>query len=435
MTQAQPVHLIVEEGPDRGRTLSIRPEGARIGRSSNNDIALMDPVMSRFHCRIFFKPNEGLWIEDLGSANNTLLNSAPVRLMRLRAGDRLTLGDTTLKVVSDEFPSSSAAHLFNAPESRATDAQQAPAAMFAFDAKKKKILMVLLASACCAAGLALIAHLWKSLPAETDSSPAIPDQSQKVEIYYEKVEAGPQNIFRYELELLNGELSVQIDDLANNRHVPKNQRKKLDPELLNSLSATLLQTDFNGLKELYKGSAEGIYDLWDLTITIGRITHRVKVLNTVEPEQFKKAREALEEFARNELGLSALALTKEKLLELARTSFQLGRNLYDQREVKRENLALAIRALKETEWYLETIEPKPDYYADGIALLRDSESELEEAHKNYLFLADRAIKLKDWDEAASNLRILLEKIPDRSDERHLNARKKLIDVERHLKRK
>jgi hypothetical protein len=34
-----------------------------------------------------------------------------------------------------------------------------------------------------------------------------------------------------------------------------------------------------------------------------------------------------------------------------------------------------------------------------------------------------------------NLRILMEKIPDRSDERHRNVRKKLIDVERHLKSK
>jgi len=435
MPQPQPVHLIVEEGPDRGRQISIRPEGARIGRSSNNDIALTDPVMSRFHCRIFFKPNEGLWIEDLGSANNTLLNSAPVRMMRLRAGDRLSLGDTILKVVSDEFPSSSAAQLFNAPESRAADSKQGPASIFAADTKKKKLLTSLLVIACCAAGLALIVHLLKSFPSGTDSSLVLAEQPQKVEIYYEKVEASPKNIFRYELELANGELSVQIDDLENKRHVPKNQRKKLDPELLNSLCATLAQSDFNGLKELYKGSPEGVYDLWDLSITTGRNTHRVKVLNTIEPEQFKKTREAIEEFARNELGLSALALTKEKLLELAGAAALLGRNLYDQREVKRENLALAIRALKETEWYLETIDPKPDYYADSIALLRESERELEETCINYLFLADRAIKLKDWNEAASNLRVLLEKIPDRSDERHLNAQKKLIDVERHLKKK
>ena len=435
MTQEKPIHLIVEAGPDQGRKITIRPEGARLGRSSNNDVALKDPVMSRYHCRIFFKPNEGLWVEDLGSANNTLLNSEPVHITRMLIGDRLMLGDTILKVISDEFPASSTAHLFSDQESQSTDAK--PEFLLRPPAKnsKKKLLTVVLVIAGCAAVLSLFSLFLKSPEPGTDTAQLAGEQSQALEIYYEKIQAGPKNIFRYELELQNGELSVQIDDLENKRHVPKNQRKKIDRELINSLVNTLLQSDFSSLKELYKGSIEEVYDRWDLTVTIGRKTHRVKVLNTIEPEQFKKAREAIEEFAQNEIGLTALALTREKLLELAKSSSLLGRSLYDQREVKRENLALAIRSLKETEWYLETVEPKPDYYADTVALCRECERELEETHKNHLFLAERAIKLRDWNEAAMNLRILLEKIPQRADERYQNAQKKLIDVERYLKKK
>jgi len=435
MTQEKPIHLIVEAGPDQGRKITIRPEGARLGRSSNNDVALKDPVMSRYHCRIFFKPNEGLWVEDLGSANNTLLNSEPVHITRMLIGDRLMLGDTILKVISDEFPASSTAHLFSDQESQSTDAK--PEFLLRPPAKnsKKKLLTVVLVIAGCAAVLSLFSLFLKSPEPGTDTAQLAGEQSQALEIYYEKIQAGPKNIFRYELELQNGELSVQIDDLENKRHVPKNQRKKIDRELINSLVNTLLQSDFSSLKELYKGSIEEVYDRWDLTVTIGRKTSRVKVLNTIEPEQFKKAREAIEEFAQNEIGLTALALTREKLLELAKSSSLLGRSLYDQREVKRANLALAIRSLKETEWYLETIEPKPDYYADAVALRRECERELEEKHQNHLFLAERAIKLRDWNEAAMNLRILLEKISDRADERFQNAQKKLIDVERHLKKK
>jgi len=83
------------------------------------------------------------------------------------------------------------------------------------------------------------------------------------------------------------------------------------------------------------------------------------VLNTLEPEVFKTVREAIEEFGQNELGLAALALAPEKLIDLARSASLLGRNLYDQREVKHDNLAKAIRSLNEAKWYLETIEPKP----------------------------------------------------------------------------
>ena len=91
--------------------------------------------------------------------------------------------------------------------------------------------------------------------------------------------------------------------------------------------------------------------------------------------------------------------------------------------------------MKEVDWYLETIEPKPDYYAEVVALRGDSERELNEIYNNHNFLANRAVKLKDWDEAASQLRLICEKISDRSDDRHQRARKKLIDVERRLKRK
>jgi pSer/pThr/pTyr-binding forkhead associated (FHA) protein len=435
MAQKSHIHIIVEKGPDLGMEITIRPEGARIGRSSNNDIALKDPVMSRYHCRVFFKPNEGLWVEDLGSSNNTLVNSEPVHMVRMHVGDRLMLGDTVLKVVSDECPSSSTAHLFSNSQIELVDGKPALPSRTLDEAGRKKILTIALVVAACAAIFSIFSLIFKTPEQETGLGPVQNEKLPALEIYYEKIQASSQNIFRYELELHNGELSVQIDDLENKRHVPKNQRKKIDRELLASLAGSLLQTDFNGLNKLYKGSANQVYDLWDLTVTIGLQTHRVKVLNTLEPEQFKKIREMIEEFAQNEIGLAALALTREKLLELAKSSSLLGRSLYDQREVKRENLALAIRSLKETEWYLETIDPKPDYFAETIALLRECERELDDDHNNHLFLAERAIKLKDWNEAAVNLRVLLEKIPDRSDERHQNVRKKLIDVERHLKKK
>jgi pSer/pThr/pTyr-binding forkhead associated (FHA) protein len=432
MVEEQIIHLIVEDGPDRGKEIAVRPAGIRIGRSSNNDVALSDPVMSRFHCRLFFKPHEGLWVEDLGSANNTLVNSSPVRLSRLKRDDRLTLGDTTLKVVSDEMPSSSAAQLFKGvTEETGLKSGDKPES----ENRKKQFLTGLFVAGACAVGVLVLIVMQKNPSGETGNTIPAAENEQAIEIEFEKIQASPKNIFRYDLELKNGELSVQIDDLENTRHVPKNQRKKIEAETAKALIEAIQQSDFYNLKESYKGSLEQVYDLMDLTITIGSRTHRVRVLNTIEPEQFQKAREAIEELAQNEIGLTALALTKEKLLELAKASALLGRSLYDQREVKRENLSLAIRALKETEWYLETIEPKPGYYADAVALHQQAERELNETYQNHLFLSERAIKLSDWQEAAGQLRIITEIIPERSDERNRKAFKKLIDVERHLKKK
>ena len=117
---------------------------------------------------------------------------------------------------------------------------------------------------------------------------------------------------------------------------------------------------------------------------------------------------------------------------LARAAVLLGRSRYDQQAVKNENLALAIRSLKEAEWYLETIEPKPDFYADAMSKRTDWIRELQEKYDNLWFLAERAVKLRDWNEAAKQLRIVCEIVPDRSDERNKNALRKLLEVERHL---
>ena len=48
-------------------------------------------------------------------------------------------------------------------------------------------------------------------------------------------------------------------------------------------------------------------------------------------------------------------------------------------------------------------------------------------------MANRAIKLGEWEEAAQELRIIREKIPNRTHPRHQEAVKRLIDVERRLK--
>ena len=63
-------HLIVEEGPERGREISIPEAGARVGRARENDIVLDDASLSRFQCRFYFKEDR-LYVMDLGSTNCT----------------------------------------------------------------------------------------------------------------------------------------------------------------------------------------------------------------------------------------------------------------------------------------------------------------------------------------------------------------------------
>ena len=433
-------HLVVEAGPDKGLTITVPPHGIRVGRSSNNDVVLKDSVMSRFHCRFFFKPEDGLWAEDLGSANQTLLNQAPMHVARLHVGDRLVLGDTTLKVDNDNLLDVTTRKLFDTPiaDSPADDKIEFRRASNGKEPGRKPLRAALMTLLILLAALGALLWIHKTTPRARDaakSKPADTARAQTLSISYEKVQADAKNIFRYVLELEANELSIQITDLQNKRQVVGQQHRQVAPEILQSLSDTIEQADFFALKESYQGVATDVWDLIDLTVTINRKTLRVQVLNTQEPEACKTVREAIEEFGQNELGLAALALAPEKLIDLAHSASLLGHSLYDQREVKHDNLAKAIRSLHEVEWYLETIEPKPDFYASAMDLRMEAEREIQATSDDIMFLAERAIRLKDWNEAALQLRLLCEKIPDRADIRHQNARKKLLAVERHLKKK
>ncbi len=433
-------HLVVEEGPDKRRTITVPINGIRVGRSSNNDVVLKDSVMSRFHCRFFFKPENGLWAEDLGSANQTLLNQKPMNVARLHVGDKLILGATTIKVDNDSSPEPSARKLFDQPDTGipASGKIEFRRAANGNESGHKPLRAALMTLLILLAAFVALIFIYKLTPRARETAGATTAnaaQARTLNISYEKVQADSKNIFRYVLQLEANELSIQITDLQNKRHVAGQQRRQVSPEILQSLADTIEQTGFFALKESYQGIATDVWDLIDLTVTINRKTHRVRVLNTQEPAACKDVREAIEEFGQNELGLAALALAPEKLIELARTASLLGRNLYDQREVKHDNLAKAIRSLHEVAWYLETIEPKPDFYASAIALRAEAEREMQAVGDDLLFLAERAIRLKDWNEAARQLRLLCEKIPDSADSRHQNARKKLLDVERHLKKK
>lgn len=72
-----------------------------IGRASNNDVAIPDLSISRFHA--FVKAGDGHWqLQDAGSTNGTTLNGRPVPrqghgpAMDVKPGDNVRLGQVEL---------------------------------------------------------------------------------------------------------------------------------------------------------------------------------------------------------------------------------------------------------------------------------------------------------------------------------------------------
>lgn len=428
-------YLEVVQGPFKGNQYTLTAQGARLGRASKNDIVLPDEGISRFHCRVFFKEDGSLWVTDLGSANQTTVNDHPVTEVQLHVGDRIGIYSTEVLVLRDNL--NAAPGLGTVPP---------PGVVPSVDLGLKRTVnmggvkfplpnLYVLAGSVLALLVLVFALplLFKKPAAPVVQKAAAPAAAvPTLEISYEKVQADTNNVFRYELTLSrNRVLSVQVDDVRNNRHVRK--EKIIGDEFLKDLITQIESSGFFLLKEEYTGLQPNALDRWDISITLGRTTHRALVANRVEPEPFKNVRELIEVFGKNELGLWAIQFTSDKLQEMAQEASTQAAKLYAERMVTYGNTFEALRKFKEAEWYLETVEPKPAMYAEILARITDCEQEVQQKYEQQNFLVSKALRESDWQTAANELRVICEMIPDRSDSRHQEARKRLLDAESHLK--
>jgi pSer/pThr/pTyr-binding forkhead associated (FHA) protein len=88
--------LTVTIGPDKGTVFTLKQPKTVIGRGDEADFTLAEEGISRAHAAVVFR-NFEFRIEDLGSANGTLLNGSDVKDYVLRSGDKITLGGTVLQ--------------------------------------------------------------------------------------------------------------------------------------------------------------------------------------------------------------------------------------------------------------------------------------------------------------------------------------------------
>jgi two-component system cell cycle response regulator len=87
--------LIVLAGEAIGRMFRIEQGETVIGRSGEATIRLEDDGVSRKHAKVVQQGGE-LWIEDMKSANGTLVNGQTVDRRLLQDGDQIQMGATTI---------------------------------------------------------------------------------------------------------------------------------------------------------------------------------------------------------------------------------------------------------------------------------------------------------------------------------------------------
>ena len=426
------LELMVTNGPLAGKRFQIGDGGVRLGRSSSNDIHIPDEELSRNHCLFEAVGDGDIRITDLASANGTMVNGKPLGNdpVTLAVGDLIEVGSTVIRVVGDTPAPAGDAVDLGLGEKKTDSAKYAPAKRRSPLANALWAVAVLVAVA--AIYLVLTAPQEAPAPAPTDLVDAKP---QVVEVWYEKVAATLDGIYRYEMTVArDGMIRVVLDDTKENRH-PTIQPKALSPQAKAELDDILAYDSLKELDREYAGPEPEVPSLesWNLRIVYTTCAHEVKVVNTQEPEAFRAVREKLEAFSNNELGIHAIRFSREKLIEMSEELIAIGKAKWEDRDVQHGNLAGSVAAYKEAIFYLDTVDPKPDCIHAAREGLKAAKEELDKRYGDQRFVVDRAIKLGDWDLARSELRVLMEMIPDRRDDRNREASAKLIDVEKRMK--
>lgn len=91
--------VIVVDGPNRGKKLTLNKNLTKVGKRETNDLVLLDKTVSRNHLEIEYASDSFL-LRDLSSTNGTFLNGSKVKEAYLSPGDLIKLGNTTLEFVA-----------------------------------------------------------------------------------------------------------------------------------------------------------------------------------------------------------------------------------------------------------------------------------------------------------------------------------------------
>ena len=445
--------LLITSGPMSGTRFEVGAGGVRLGRSSSNDVHIPDEELSRNHCLFEQSGEAGIRITDLASANGTFVNGEQLGSdsRELKGGDTIEVGSTKISVVGDEPPFAPRAAGIKVAATvdlglGAASAEPAQGGVASHKQSKAQgghqrtmIANVLWVVAALTVAVAIAVVLCAPRESEKPVAPVVEEKTEQklVSLHYEKVEADVTRVFSYRMEIDgSGILRVAFDDVpGENRHVDK--KTKLSDKAKKRILEILEKPGFAALDDEYVGSSvedENALKSFRIRVVRWNSIKDVLVENTQEPDAFREVRESLEAFSRNELGIWAIQYSKEKLIELSDESAKVGDAKWEDREVEYGNLSTAIKAYKDALFYLETINPKPDGYAEIKEKLARTEAELKQRYEDQRFRADKAMNLGDWETAQNELKILCELVPERDDPRHAEANARLVDVENRMKK-
>ncbi len=474
--------LFFIDGKKAGESFVLTPPGISLGRELDNDLVLDSEGCSRYHAKIEWT-DEGWTIKDLGSTNGSKVNGIKIGApCVLRENDKIRIGANNL-LFAENLPGASgkaAAPTLGEPDSEShgaptlteidpaeVDVKRSPFSDFfspkskdgkkighsgsnddifskktpdapsdkqANSKRKSQTLFYAIVVLAAVLLVSLFVLVEKILSEKSSKAPA--EQAQKEsgappEILYEKQIISPDNVFRYELRVRGGRISVTRDDLKCNVRFSKN--KELSPEQTRNLCEEIKRADFFSLQSPQTGVSgdEGDEDK-RLTVAYGKALNSVRVKNTFEPQPFKESVKILEDFSETVLNIPPISLSAEEMQEEAKIAFDKAEQLFLNYKAQDENLNEAIKRYQMVVEFLEYFEPKPAMYDKAFSQMQEAKRILMEEIKAHNSDAVTYQKKNDWIRAKDEYRKIMNKL-DPSDKLYQQARDKVIRIETHYK--
>lgn len=405
----------------RGKAVELSAHGYCIGRESDNDLVIVAPEVSGYHCKI--DQHDGLWhIRDLDSTNGVFLNEGRVKGSALLSiDDVIRIGDRKFIFTDNPHPAG------------LDSSEHAAAAGAAKGRRKNRIPMLLGLLGLFILVIALVAVIEgrRQRAAKSDLVVTESDQETLV-VRYVKEEVADNSIFRYAFALKGRQLVVTVDDLVNRRQFLREM--ELSDAQIADIASEVLVSEFVKLR-VPPRQREDVRERYHLMVQRGRQGNAVEIINDLLPTVVHEVTSALEDFAELHLGMAAIAITREELIARATERFLMAERLFTEHTVEPTNLYNAVEGYRYVIEFLADLTDRPDIYETAFRQRAEAEAALEEILKEYEFAARTHFKLGEYEAARGAYQEIINRVPKRSHPYVERARKQMMAITRQLERK
>jgi len=416
--------LVITKGSEVGKKFSFDQKVINIGRdAAGNDIILNDISISSKHAKITLEAGN-YFLQDLGSTNKTYFNDAPLKELdkvQLQNGDEFSLGKVVLRFniktgAADE--SGADAILTHTQDLRAKKELKTSDNDLGSILKKKPVLIVAVAIVLLLVLMSVI-KMTQSSKTEKTVTQTYPENSlQPITLPAPKVYGycgsdwthPDKAIFTFNGKSGNAEIYYSMGGIDS------------DGEVIILLNGT---TVANSPLAMKGWGAEQKLSLPRELINEGG-ENQLVFDNTKNPP-------GKDQWGVKNLRIEFLATGTCDETEGKRL-FELGNQLYTEKAVSEGNIYMAHKYYLEAVTQVQGCVPKPIILSEMESKMHTAREELDSRYNNLVFSYKKAIKLKKYAQAKTDLERISRLIPDEKDERHKEAIRLLVKINGYLRR-